>query len=192
MRKQEGYTETLTFDQFIQEMKRPGSVQGSPLDTASAMAKREPVPGAELLKKRVRVSFDFDVTCNDGAIRNSGEEAIGYDLALLRSFLTANKTKLLHMMVDTIGAELGLNSPESFVAQFLPQIDINSRILFSEAIDALCGEHGAYWRDIAEVEKFEDWQSLLDVCTEHIFKCFEAKFIKSQFMTIDGDAPWTL
>ena len=192
MIEQEGYTETLTFDQFIQEMKRPGSVQGSPLDTASAMAKREPVPGAELLKKRVRVSFDFDVTCNDGAIRNSGEEAIGYDLALLRSFLTANKTKLLHMLVDAIATELGLNSPESFVAQFIPQIDTSSHNLFSPAIDALRGDHGAYWRDIAEAEKFEDWQSLLDVCTEHIFKCFEAEFIKSQFMILEGDATWTL
>jgi hypothetical protein len=186
MKEQEGYTETLTFEQFMQEMKCPGRVQSAPV------VKQEPAPGAELLKRRVRVSFDFDVTVNDAPIRNAGEDAIGYDLALLQSFLKADKTKLLHRMVDTIATQLGLNSPETFIAQFLPQVDTNSHILFSEAIDALSGEHGAYWRDIAETKKLEDWQSYLDICTEKIFKCFEAKFVKSQFQTIEGDAPWTV
>ena len=188
MIEQEGSTETLTFDQFIQEMKKSGSVQGTPV----GITKRELVPGKERIKKRVRVSFDFDVTVNDAPIRNSDNDAIGYDLALLASFLTTDKTKLLHMLVDAIATELGLHSPESFVAQFIPQLDINSHNLFSTAIDALRGDHGAYWRDIAEAEKFEDWQSLLDVCTEHIFKCFEAEFIKSQFMILEGDASWAL
>jgi hypothetical protein len=44
---------------------------------------------------------------------------------LLQSFLIADKKKLLHMLVDAIATQLGLDSTETFVQQFLPQIDTN-------------------------------------------------------------------
>ena len=136
----------------------------------------------ELMKQRVRVSFDFDVTCNIDPIRNSGSNnnAKLYDLALLDSFLTTDKEKLLHMLVETIGAELGLNSPESFVAQFLPQIDTNSHVLFDKAIDALRGDAGDYWREAREDDDLP-WGIVLSLATEKIFECFEAKFVSSSY-----------
>jgi len=143
----------------------------------------------DLMKQRVRVSFEFDVTCNDEPIRNFRDDAAErqYELALLNSFLTTNKTKLLHMMVDAIGTEIGLNSTESFMAQFLPEIDTNSHVMFGPAIDALRGEAGQYWRKTNE-EDVLPWGDVLTLETEHIFECFNAEFVGSRFHTIDEDS----
>jgi len=158
----DGEQEILTYEQFIR------SVQGS-----------------ELIKHRVRVSFDFDVTCNDGPIRNSRDDEAEkqYDLALLNSFLTADKTKLLHMMVDAIGTEIGLNSTESFMAQFLPEIDTNSHFLFGPAIDALRGDAGKYWRETNE-EDVLPWGDVLTLATEKLFECFNADFVNRNYEAI--------
>jgi hypothetical protein len=147
--------------------------------------------GTNLLKQRVRVSFDFDVTCNNGPIRNSGSNnnAKLYDLELLNSFLTTDKTKLLHMMVEAIATQLGLDGPETFIETFLGQIDTNSHILFSPAIDALRGDARDYWRETRE-ESDLPWGDALTLSTEKLFECFTAQFVKSKFQAIDGDSEW--
>jgi hypothetical protein len=136
----------------------------------------------ELLRQRVRVSFDFDVISNDGPIRNSSdnEETKQHDLALLNSFLAADKTKLLHMMMDAIGTEIGLNSTESFMEQFLPDIDTNTHVIFEKAIDALSGDARDYWRETREEEDLP-WGDVLSLATEKIFECFEADFVSSSY-----------
>jgi len=142
--------------------------------------------GTELLKQRVRVSFDFDVICNDGPVHNSGnddDDVKQYDLALLRSFLSADKEKLLHMLVDAIGAEMGLNSTDSFMRQFLPEIDINSHVLFSKAIGGLCGDVGDYWRETRDDSDLP-WGEVLTLATEKLFECFKAEFVKSSYTVI--------
>ena len=146
----------------------------------------------ELMRQRVRVSFDFDVCCNNDTIREFGNNSSAklYDLALLDSFLVADKPKLMHMMVDAIGTELGLDSSETFVETFLPQIDTNSHVLFSRAIDALRGDTGNYWRETRAEDQLP-WGDVLTLATEQILKCFSAKFVASKFQTIDGDASWT-
>ena len=63
----DGSTEILTFGQFMQEMKCPGSVQGTSVGTVPVVPKRE--SGTDLLRQRVRVSFEFDVIVNDDPIR---------------------------------------------------------------------------------------------------------------------------
>jgi hypothetical protein len=101
-----------------------------------------------------------------------------YDLALLQSFLIADKKKLLHMLVDAIANQMGLDSPETFVKEFLPQINTNSHVLFSPAIDALRGDAGDYWRETREEEDLP-WGDVLSLATEKIFECFEAEFVSS-------------
>lgn len=174
----DGALEILTYEQFMQEMKYPGSVQGTSVGTVPIMPKREPMPGTELLKQRVNVSFDFDVICNDEPIRNSNdeEEVKQYDLALLRSFLTSDKKKLLHMMLDAIATQIGLNSPETFITTFLGQIDTNSHVIFGSAIDALRGDAGDYWRE-ARDDSDLPWGDVLTLATGKLFECFEAKFV---------------
>ena len=130
----------------------------------------------ELMKHNVRVSFEFDVTCNDEPIGNSRN-----DLALLKSFLTADKTMLLHMMVDAISTQIGLNSTETFVKTFLCQIDTNSHVLFSKAIEALRGDEGEYWRE--EVDS--QWPDVLTLATEKLFECFSAQFVSSKFEVVE-------
>jgi hypothetical protein len=159
---EEGLTEFLASYQFSRDTMK------------NLITKRKPVPNTELLKQRVRVSFDFDVTVNDAPIHNSGndDDFKQYDLALLRSLLTADKAKLLDMMIDAIGSELGLNSPETFMVQFLPQIDPNCHALFSKAIDALRGDAEDYWRHA------------LPLAAETIFACFDAEFVSSDYKIV--------
>src|SRR5438445_2593021 len=119
---------------------------------AQYVQEREPVttldqPGTELFKRRVRVTFEFDVACTDEPIVNASDDtvAIAHDIALLKSFLVADKAKLLDMMVDCIGQKLGMHSTETFMREFLPQVNVEAHGLFGPAIDALDGEPGEYW-----------------------------------------------
>jgi hypothetical protein len=183
---QELQCETITFEQFKQAMLGQ-EVHGTPVCTAYPVLQRESAPGQELAKQRVRVSFDFDVTCNDWSIRNAStdEQETQYSLALLQSFLVADKESLLHLMVDTIGSQLGLNSPESFIALFLPQLDVRVQYLFNKAIDELSGDTGKHWRELRDDPVlYGDWfgYSIDDLCA-----CFSAKFIESSFEVIGGD-----
>lgn len=178
--------EAITLQQFKQAMSDQ-EVQGTPSGTAYPVLQREPVPSQELAKHRIRVSFDFDVVCNDAPIRDASddEQSALYSLALLKSFLITDKEKLLHLMVDTIGNELGFNSAETFVATFLPQIHTESHKLFDKAIDGLSGDIGEHWRELRDDprDEYKDW---FGYCTEEIYECFSAKFIKSSFEVI-GD-----
>lgn len=185
---QESICKTITFEQFKQAMSGQ-ELQGTPACTAHPVPQRESASGQELLKQRIRVSFDFDVVCNDRPIRDASDddEAKQYDLALLKSFLVADKEKLLHMMVDAIGAQLGLDAPESFVAAFFPQINTESWWLLHKAIDALPGDHGAYWQDVAQAPEFNGIEDYLALFTEEIFACFSAKFVNSSFEVIGDD-----
>jgi len=160
--------EIRTYEQLVHFM------QGTPV------LKRETC--TDLLRQRVRVSFDFEITCNDEPIRNSRDDETEkqYNLALLRSFLTADKTKLLHMMVDAIGTEIGMNSNETFMETFLPEIDINSHVLFSEAIDGLSGDAGEYWREARDDSNLS-WGDILTLSTEKLFACFNAEFVSSSY-----------
>ena len=178
---QELQCETITFEQFKQAMAGQ-EVQGTPVCTAYPVPQREPVPGQELLKHRVRVSFDFDVTCNDAPICNASadEQSTQYSLALLQSFLEADKESLLHMMVDTIATQLGYNGAEGFIATFLPQICTESHKLFDKAIDGLSGDIGEHWRELRDDarDEYKDW---FGYCTEELYECFNAKFVESSF-----------
>jgi hypothetical protein len=189
MDNEEVAVESLTYEQFMQEMAHPGSVQGTPAGTAFIVSKREPVPGTELLKRRVRISFDFDVTVNDGPIVNSGndEDIKSNDLALLQQFLIEDEDKLLEMLAYEVGLELGLSSCETFVEMFLPEINFSSgemeQYLFGPAIEDLQGKAGEYWRDI-EAETYAAHHDLLSLCTETLFECFKAKFVSSSYKMI--------
>lgn len=146
--------------------------------------KREPVPGQELLKQRVRVSFEFDVVCNDGPVRNlSYDEGGTIDMALLKSFLTADKGKLLDLMVDNIGQKLGMHSCETFIHEFLPQVSTECHELFRPAIEALEGEDRTSWDEICK-EPDTQWGDYLSLCTEEIVECFKAEFVSSSYETI--------
>ena len=171
---EEGLTEFLTFEQFTQEIKNP-----------SPRCISKPVPSTERFRQRVRISFDFDVMVNDEPILNSGndEEIMRYDVALLKSFLATDKEKLLHMMMDAIGTEIGLNSTESFMAEFLPEINTNSHVLFEKAIDALRGYDWAYWQETRDEEDLP-WGSVLSLATEKLFECFEAEFMSSSYAIV--------
>jgi hypothetical protein len=191
MDNEEVTVESLTYEQFLQEMSHPGSVQGTPAGTAFVIKKREPIPGTELLKKRVRVSFDFDVIVNDGPIINSGndEDIKTHDLALLQQFLVADKDKLLEMLAYEAGLELGLNSCETFVETFLPQIEYSNdgmdQYIFGSAIAQLQGPSGEYWTDI-EADTYAAHPDLLGLCTETLFECFKAEFVSSFFELVPG------
>src|SRR5882672_10260259 len=109
--REEGTTEVIDLTQLIQVLTGQ-EVRGVPTAEITYPVKEvEPVPGTELFKQRVRVIFEFDVACNDGPIINASDdtEAIGHDLALLKSFLTADKSRPLDMMVDCIGQKLGMH-----------------------------------------------------------------------------------
>ncbi len=136
---------------------------------------------SELSRHRVRVSFDFDVVCNDEPVcKLSYDEGGTVDLALLTSFLVADKGKLLMMLADKIGCELGLDSPESFIAAFLPQVIGSTASLFRPAIDALTGENRLAWDEICN-EPDTKWGDYLTLCTEKIFECFSADFVNSSY-----------
>lgn len=178
--------ETITLQQFKQAMSGQ-EVQGTPIGTAYPVLQRDPVLGQELLKRRVRVSFDFDVTCNDAPIHDAStdEQETLYSLALLKSFLETDKESLLHLMADTIGSQLGLNSPETFVRWFLPQVITESHKLFDKAIDALSGDTGKHWSELRDDPVlYGDWfgYSIEDLCA-----CFSAKFVNSSFEVLGGD-----
>jgi hypothetical protein len=156
------------------------------------VAEREPQdsvvePGQELAKHRVRVSFDFDVTVNSEPVANeSYDEGGSMDMALLKSFLVANKGKLLMMMVDAIGQKLGMHSCETFMHEFLPQVNIESKGLFGSAIEALEGDERQYWREIRDEPDTEPgWGDYITVQTEELFKCFSAEFAKSSYEVVE-------
>jgi|SRR5579859_218447 len=135
--------------------------------------------GQELLKQRIRISFDFDVTCNDAPIHNDQAK---YDLALLLSFLTADKEMLLHMMVNACTNALEVH--ESFVDEFLPRVNTNSHHLFEPAIDALHGDEYEYWQEAKEDAL--PWGDMLSLATEDLFKCFSAEFVESSFEVVSA------
>lgn len=187
MMEEELTVESLTKEQLLQSLAGQ-EVHGIPVGTAYPVPRREPVPGQELAKHRVRVSFYFDVMCNDGPIRNSSDTSdIPYDLALLKSFLEADKESLLHMLADAIVSKLALNSPESFTEAFLPQAkDIDSHDLFKAAIDALDGEFGKYWRETRDEKELVWGDTLLSLATEELFNCFNAEFVSSSYQIAQG------
>jgi hypothetical protein len=136
----------------------------------------------ELLKQRVRVSFDFDITCNTAPIINSGsnDAAKAYDMALLKSFLVADKGKLMMLMVDQIGMKLGYH-PESFMEDFLPQVNVEPHELFKPAINALADNEKQFWQEVERDTEIIEHTSCLSLSTEGIFECFEATFKNSSY-----------
>lgn len=140
-------------------------------------------PGQELAKHRVRVSFDFDVTCDSGPVVNeSYDEGGTMDMALLKSFLVADKGKLLDMMVDAIGMKLGMHSCETFMHEFLGQADVyNTPELFRPAIEQLRGEAGQFWADLWDRAVGVPPDDTLNLCTEELFECFNAEFVSSSY-----------
>jgi len=177
---QEGATEIIDLTQLMQALTGQ-EVRGKPTAEISyPVPKREPVPGQELSRQRVRVSFEFDVSVNTSPILSTGndDDVKAHDLALLKQFLQTPAAMTL--MVDTIGAQLGLNSAETFVETFLSQIDTNSHVLFSKAIAELSGDEGEYWRDIRDAPMPNE-DDLLSLCTEEVVECFSAEFAGSSF-----------
>lgn len=183
MSEEEVVVEAITLEQFAQSLTGQ-EVRGTPVGIAYPVIKREQVSGQELAKHRVRVSFDFDVTCNSGPVINlTYDEGGTMSMALLKSFLVANKGKLLDMMVDRIASKLAWH-PEAFLIEFLSQVDTNTRTLFKPAIEALDSEEKQYWHEQEEETDngLADW---FDYCVEEIFNCFEATFIKSSYEVIN-------
>jgi hypothetical protein len=181
--REDGYTESITLEQFVQEMLHPVKH-----DTEQLVTHREPAkPGVELFKQRVRVTFEFDVACNSEPILNTGndDDVKAHDIALLKSFLMT--PQLVDMLVDKIGCELGLNSPESFIQRFLPTLNTECHSLFSKAIETLTDENGKHWRGIRDYQGTND---LLSICTESIFECFSAQFVSSSYETIHTEEEW--
>lgn len=186
--------EAITLQQFKQAMSGQ-EVQGTPVGTAYPVRTdlpvlhQKPIPGQERLKHRIRVSFDFDVTCNDSPIHDAtdDEQETLYSLALLQSFLVTDQEKLLHLMIDTVGNELGFNSAETFVATFLPQIHTESHKLFDKAIDGLSGDIGKHWRELRDDAR-DEYKEWFGYCVEEIFECFKAKFVNSHFEVIGDNA----
>src|SRR5579863_1710569 len=101
------------------------------------------------------------------------------DMALLKSFLVADKGKLLDMMVDCIGTKLGMHSCETFMLEFLPQVNTEPHELFRPAIEALESDEKQYWKAQDEAEPDMRYGDILSLCTESIFECFSAEFVKS-------------
>jgi len=148
------------------------------------MDKQEP---QELAKHRVCVSFEFDVVCNTSPILSSSndDETKAHDLALLKSFLTADNEKLLIMLVDRIACEMGMNSVETFLWRFLPEINTKCRQLFSKAIDALSGNERRYWQEAATPSDLDGlFEDYLEECTEELFECFSAQFVGSSYQVV--------
>ena len=181
--------EHITFEQFKQVMAGE-EVRGIATgEMAYAVEKQEPVIGQDLATHRVRVSFDFDVTCNDASIHSAGndDETTTYDLALLRSFLVADEERLLHLLVDACAIQLGLNSVESLIAAYLPQLKTESHHLFRKAIDELSGDEYIHWRDVEE-DDYQLWgETVMQLATEQIFECFSAQFVKSSFKIVEEE-----
>jgi hypothetical protein len=151
------------------------------------VVEQERKPEQELLKQRVRVSFEFDVTCDSGPVANeSYDEGGTMDMALLKSFLVANKGKLLDMMMDCIGQKLGMHSCETFMLEFLPQVNTVPRKLFNAAIEKLEGDERQYWCEAATPSDIDSpLEDYLELCTESIFKCFSAEFAKSSYEVVE-------
>jgi hypothetical protein len=183
---QEGQVEVIDLTQLMQALTGE-EVQGTPTaEITYPVTKPEQVPGQELAKQRVRVSFEFEVTCNTSPILNSHNDADvkAHDMALLKSFLLT--PQMIHMLVDCIGSKLGYH-PESFMQEFLPQIDTECHKLFSTAIGRLQDDEFIYWRDIAVAPKLSAYEDLLSICTEQIFECFNAEFVKSSYEVVEDE-----
>jgi hypothetical protein len=135
---------------------------------------------SQMFASRVRVTFEFDVTCNSEPIINSDndEDVQAHDLALLRSFLQT--PQFIDMLVDKIVDELCMYAPETFVRRFFPQINTECHQLFGKAIEQLSDENEEYWRDIRDAPKVS-YETLLSICTEQILECFKAKFVSSSY-----------
>lgn len=138
--------------------------------------------GQELLKRRIRLSFDFDITCNDGPIVNSCDETKEYDIALLKSFLTTER--LIDMLVSCAEIELGVDCPEIFMEAFYATTDTYVHYLFGQAINQLEGEQREYWQGIRDSEDVP-WGGVLSLATEKLYECFTAEFIKSTFQIVE-------
>lgn len=192
MNNKEVTVESLTFEQFLQNMKQPGSVQGTPVGTARVVERRSPVPGVDLLKQRICVTFVFAVTVNDSAIRSSSnDDTREHELALLRQFLIADKERLEEMLAYQAGLELGLNSSESFIEMFMSQIDFAHGVfehrLLSPAIDALAGEEKQWWQEIRDQPKDREHGDILSLYTEDLFECFKAEFVSSSYKLLPSE-----
>jgi hypothetical protein len=183
MLEEEGQVvETISFEQFKQALLGE-EIHGTPIGTAYPIPKREKVAGQELLKRRVRLSFEFDVSCNDGPIINL-HDPVGtiQDRALLTSFLVADQDRLQDMLMYCAAIELGLDSPETFIELFVQHSTL-AQHLFRPAIDTLTGNAGNYWRAVRVTEDHQ-WGSVLSLATEDLFDCFKAEFVKSDFAVV--------
>lgn len=142
------------------------------------------VPGTDLLKRRVRLTFDFDITCNDGPILNSISSDKEYDIALLKSFLTTER--LAYLMVDCAATELGLNSLLTFMETYFPDIDTYAHYLFGQAINQLKGKEREYWIEARDDDQDLPWGDVLSLSTEKLYECFKADFVESTFQIVEA------
>lgn len=192
MNNEEVAVESLTFEQFLRGVKQPGSVQGTPVGTACVVERRAPVPGVDLLKQRICVTFVFAVSCNDSAIRSSSnDDTREHELALLRQFLIADKERLEEMLAYQAGLELGLNSSESFIEMFMSQIDFDNgvfeRRLLGPAIDTLASDEKQWWQEIRDQPKDREHGDILSLYTEDLFECFKAEFVGSSYKILPSE-----
>jgi hypothetical protein len=188
MQEQEGLpAERVSFWQLAQYLTGE-EVQSVPTGgIAYPVVEREREPGQDIFKQRVRVSFEFDCSVNSEPIMSTSNDSDvkAHDIALLTQFLHTDKA--IELMVDKIGAVLGMDCDETFIQTFLSQIDTDCHSLFGQAIAELSGENGEYWRDIRDGATVKRPDDLLSICTEEVIKCFMAKFVSSSFEIVEDE-----
>lgn len=177
----DGEIEIVTWQRFLEQLTRQDQEKQD-----ISLASQQHETAQDLATYHFRVSFDFNIKCNDQAIRTQpNPRDIPYDLALLSSFLDTDQEKLLHMLAYTVAMQLAPDNVESFMARFLPQVSTESRDLFNKAIDGLCGDEYSYWCKVRK--EGMPWGDILTVYTRELFKCFSAEFIKSRFEILGED-----
>src|SRR5579859_992449 len=131
----------------------------------------------ELQRKRLCVTFGFDVVVDDRKIRQSGndEEVKQLDLALLHQFLVDDQVRVRMLLADMVSLQLGGmydDEVRNHLVKGAPDGDTFMEYLFHDAIEQLPEPFLKEWREIRDDPAID-----LSQCVEGILACFEVTLV---------------
>jgi hypothetical protein len=131
----------------------------------------------ELVKKRVTVSFIFDITVDDDRIRSSGndDEIKTLDLALLHQFLRESDEQVKRLLAEQVSLEISSWYVDDVMQLLTGEVGDEAYVstIFTPAIEALPEPERTDWRNIRDTYD-------LNENVEQIIECFKTKLVESR------------
>jgi hypothetical protein len=133
----------------------------------------------QLLKKRYRITLDFELTADDNAIVSSlsDDDVKRWDLALLQQFVK-DSDAVRHLAVEYIALDMGFWTPED-VEGHLGVGDKDRQETFKPSIALLPDDVREAWQEMQNDPEIDfEW------CLEGVTDCFETTLVDSKIEEI--------